>query len=189
VNCGGTVNEATVTGTSIWMTRSRASAKACSRTGPVRWPKARHGRGQAVTCRARSAAPSCFTPALPLFGCAELVVANLLNTPTKDAPELNRRMLTEVEVEASRAELALAIGRADEVLLAWGTGGMTGDVRSALRRQVAWLYGALVARGIERVWTVTGRPRHPSRWRQYVGPEKRRVEGGCFEERLEKPVA
>lgn len=126
------------------------------------------------------------TAALPLFGCEELVVANLLNTPTKDAPELNRRTPTQAELEGSRAELALAVKLADEVLLAWGTGGMTGEMRLALRRQVSWLYGRLVAEGVERVWTVTGRPRHPSRWRQYVGPEKRRVEGDCFEDRLQK---
>lgn len=118
------------------------------------------------------------------MSCERLAIANLLNTPSKDAPELNRRVLRESEVIESRLQLSIALSQADEVLLGWGMGGMTGPVRLALRLQVQWLNEMLRAEGFEGVWTIAGRPRHPSRWRQYVGPEKRRVEGDCFEDRL-----
>lgn len=124
--------------------------------------------------------------ALPLLRCTELVIANLICIATKDAPALNLRTLTEDKILESRRQLTAALSRADEVLVAWGMGGMTGSVRTALRAQVDWLGVHLSARGVGHVWTLAGRPRHPSRWRQYVGPEKQRVEGRTFEERLQR---
>lgn len=124
--------------------------------------------------------------ALPLVSCTKLVIANLLNVATKDAPELNRAAVGQQETAKARELISEALRQADEVLLAWGMGGMAGDVRIALQGQTVWLFEALQQHDLSHVWTVTGRPRHPSRWRQYVGPEKQRVTGSCFEERLGK---
>ncbi|MGV9770815.1 DUF1643 domain-containing protein [Streptosporangium sp. NPDC003464] len=121
---------------------------------------------------------------LPLVGCDRIAVANLINVPTKDAAALNRATIRDSEVEEAQAALAITLERADEVIIAWGVGGMSGPVRLSLQRQARWLFDVLNQVGIERVWTVTAKPRHPSRWRQYVGPEKGRVPGDCFEERL-----
>lgn len=127
--------------------------------------------------------------ALPLVGCTELVTANLLNVITKDAPALNRAAVREQESKEAREMISAALHRADEVLLAWGMGGMTGDVRIALQGQATWLLETLGRRDLQHVWTVAGGPRHPSRWRQYVGPEKQRVAGSSFEERLGKVLS
>ncbi|WP_157251982.1 DUF1643 domain-containing protein [Nonomuraea typhae] len=122
--------------------------------------------------------------ALPVVSCNELVVANLLNIPTKDALALNRTKIDDQELREARALISPKLQQADVVILAWGVGGMSGQARLALQRQTAWLRDMLNRTNHDQVWTVTGRPRHPSRWRQYVGPEKRRVSGSCFEERL-----
>lgn len=127
--------------------------------------------------------------ALPLMGCSELIITNLLNVATKDAPELNRAVISKQEIATAREQISMALQHADEVLVAWGMGGMTGDVRIALQQQTAWLFKTLGRHHLQHVWTVAGRPRHPSRWRQYVGPEKQRVTGSTFEERLGKVLA
>ncbi|WP_283137530.1 DUF1643 domain-containing protein [Rhizohabitans arisaemae] len=124
--------------------------------------------------------------ALQLVSCTELALTNLLDLATKDAPELNRSTISNQGIEAARDQISQALLGADEVLLAWGTGGMTGPVRTVLRAQTEWLFDALKERRIGHVWTITDKPRHPSRWRQYVGPEKQRVTGDTFEERLSK---
>lgn len=124
--------------------------------------------------------------ALPLLSCTELIMTNLVHAATKDAPALNRLIISEPTLEEARESMATALTQSHEVLVAWGTGGLTGEVRLALQAQAEWLFQAIARAGHERVWALAGRPRHPSRWRQYVGPEKQRVAGSCFEDRLAK---
>jgi hypothetical protein len=124
--------------------------------------------------------------ALPLTGCTELRLANLIDLQSKDQTQLASLVVTEPDLERSRQQLAAAIEGADEVLFAWGTGRIAGVVGKLLKEQAAWVRGYVDARGLAKVWMVAGTPRHPSRWRQFVGPEKRRVEGSSFEERLAK---
>ncbi|MER5870816.1 DUF1643 domain-containing protein [Streptomyces sp. NPDC002044] len=129
------------------------------------------------------------TSALPLTGCDRLQLANLLDTPTKDQKELSRRDITKNDAGRSRLLLQQAVDEADEVLFAWGSGPTPGVVGATLREQEAWLRQYLQVSGIPRIWMIAGAPRHPSRWRQYVGPEKQRVHGATFEERLAKVLA
>ncbi|MEV8334763.1 DUF1643 domain-containing protein [Streptomyces niveus] len=124
--------------------------------------------------------------ALPLTGCTELRLANLIDLQSKDQTQLAGLVVTEQDLERSRQQLAAAIEGADEVLFAWGTGRITGVVGKLLKEQAAWVRAFVDARGLSKVWMVAGTPRHPSRWRQFVGPEKRRVEGSSYEERLAK---
>ncbi|MFG3233607.1 DUF1643 domain-containing protein [Streptomyces antibioticus] len=124
--------------------------------------------------------------ALPLTGCTELRLANLIDLQSKDQTQLASLVVTEPDLERSRQQLAAAIEGADEILFAWGTGRITGSVGNLLKEQAAWVRARVDACGLSKVWMVAGTPRHPSRWRQFVGPEKRRVEGSSFEERLAK---
>ncbi|MET7269680.1 DUF1643 domain-containing protein [Streptomyces sp. NPDC005908] len=124
--------------------------------------------------------------ALPLTDCTELRLANLIDLKSKDQTQLASFVVTEADIERSRRQLAAAIEGADEILFAWGTGRVTGVVGKRLKEQAAWVRAQVDARGLSKVWMVAGTPRHPSRWRQFVGPEKRRVEGSSFEERLAK---
>ncbi|MET7720735.1 DUF1643 domain-containing protein [Streptomyces mirabilis] len=124
--------------------------------------------------------------ALPLTGCTELRLANLIDLQSKDQTQLASLVVTEQDLERSRQQLSEAIEGADEVLFAWGTGRITGVVGRLLEEQAAWVRMHVDARGLGKVWMVAGTPRLPSRWRQFVGPEKQRVEGSSFEERLAK---
>lgn len=122
--------------------------------------------------------------ALPVTGCHRLCLANLLLVPSKDLPSLNKITVSEEVVVASRDALRKAIAESDEVLLAWGMGGVNGALRHVLNRQVGFVGSLLLERGIGRVWTLAGMPRHPSRWRQYLGPQRNRVSGHSFHDRL-----
>ncbi|MDX3749588.1 DUF1643 domain-containing protein [Streptomyces sp. AK08-02] len=124
--------------------------------------------------------------ALPLTGCTELRLANLIDLQSKDQTQLASLIVTEQDLERSRRQLSEAIEGADEVLFAWGTGRITGVVGRLLKEQAAWVRMHVDGRGLRKVWMVAGTPRHPSRWRQFVGPEKQRVEGSSFEDRLAK---
>ncbi|MFA3840728.1 DUF1643 domain-containing protein [Streptomyces aureus] len=124
--------------------------------------------------------------ALPLTGCTQLRLANLIDLQSKDQNQLASLVVTESDLERSRLQLSAAIEGADEILFAWGTGRIAGVVGKLLTEQAAWVRARVSARSPSKVWMVAGTPRHPSRWRQFVGPEKRRVEGSSFEERLAK---
>lgn len=127
--------------------------------------------------------------ALPMTGCQQLSLANLVDLPTKDQSQLATLTLREPDLARSRRSLAELISSADEVLFAWGTGRLTGETGRHLKAQVRWVRSHALGCGVRRVWMVAGTPRHPSRWRQYVGPEKGRVAGSTFEERLAKVLA
>lgn len=126
---------------------------------------------------------------LPMVRCGRLQLANLLDVPSKDQTHLGVTVIENSEVERSRALLAEATLAADEILFAWGSNRVTGQTGAVLRKQVSWLRQHLRDAGVRQVWMVAGTPRHPSRWRQYVGPEKARVEGSTFEDRLAKVLA
>ncbi|WP_406187319.1 DUF1643 domain-containing protein [Streptomyces anulatus] len=127
--------------------------------------------------------------ALPLTGCTELRLANLIDLQSKDQTHLASLVVTGPDLDRSRQQLSEAIEGADEILFAWGTGRITGVVGKLLKEQAAWVRTQVNTRGHSKIWMVAGTPRHPSRWRQFVGPEKRRVEGNSFEERLTKVLA
>ncbi|WP_328769403.1 DUF1643 domain-containing protein [Streptomyces sp. NBC_00286] len=124
--------------------------------------------------------------ALPLTGCTELRLTNLIDLPSKDQRQLASFTVTEQDLARSRQQLSAAIHGADEILFAWGTGKIAGAAGSLLKEQAEWVRAHVGSCGVSEVWMVAGTPRHPSRWRQFVGPEKRRVEGSSFEERLAK---
>jgi len=113
---------------------------------------------------------------------------NLVNVATRDLPELNRvGSQAEPWLEA-RTQLHRAIGSADAVLAAWGLGGFSRNTRANFEDQRSYMTAQICLRDFGGVWSVAGRPRHPSRWRQYLGPEKARVEGANFEERLSRSL-
>ncbi|MYT76748.1 DUF1643 domain-containing protein [Streptomyces sp. SID8364] len=122
--------------------------------------------------------------ALPLTGCSRLKIANLVDLPSKDQVELASLEVTEQDLARSRPLLSAAIEDADEVLFAWGTKKLAGTSGRLLDEQAKWMRS--LVKPSQRVWMVGGTPRHPSRWRQFVGPEKQRVTGPTFEARLAK---
>lgn len=126
---------------------------------------------------------------LPHLNCSRLRLANLLDVPSKDQAQLGATEVSHQAISRSRDLMSEAISYADEILFAWGSSWPSGPNRTVLREQEAWLCQHLDQLGIRRVWLVASQPRHPSRWRQYVGPEKRRVTGATFEERIASVLA
>ncbi|MGC5564788.1 DUF1643 domain-containing protein [Streptomyces sp. FR-108] len=132
---------------------------------------------ETVTCKNLRAA-------LPLFNCDELRIVNLVDIASRDQVALQKIEINMSEILRSRELISQAIDEAGEVLLAWGSSRISGESGRLLREQSKWVRAHLTANGTLRVWTIQGKPRHPSRWRQYVGPQKGRAKGSTFEERL-----
>lgn len=117
-----------------------------------------------------------------VLGCSSLQVANMFAIPTKDLPDINRVGREPHGWLETRPQLTAAIAQADAVILGWGLGGLSGPARLHFREQIDWVFSLLAAHGP--VWTVGGVPRHPSRWRQFVGPQRNIARGEDFTERL-----
>ncbi|MFC3982715.1 DUF1643 domain-containing protein [Streptosporangium jomthongense] len=128
------------------------------------------------------------TAALSITGCQSLSLVNLLAVPSKDLPSLNQTPISAREIVISREKLRKSITHSDEVLVAWGMGGGTGMLRQLLKDQVTYVREVLREQGVRSVWTLEGKPRHPSRWHQYLGPQKNRVPGSSFQDRLNRAL-
>lgn len=70
----------------------------------------------------------------------------------------------------SREEIRLKLQRSVAVVLAYGVSEPTGRARDHHRDQVATLRQEIAAVNID-IWTVGGRPRHPSRWQRHTSRE------------------
>lgn len=84
----------------------------------------------------------------------------------------------------ARRELTEAVYEADGVLVGFGLIPSSRESGPQLRAQLRWLHEELRTSGHVAVWQVGDRPRHPSRWHQYVSDAHGRTAGGTLEERL-----
>ncbi|WP_306418916.1 DUF1643 domain-containing protein [Arthrobacter sp. GMC3] len=82
---------------------------------------------------------------------------------------------------SARPEIAECLGSNADTLLAYGCQEPTGEVRAHFRAQIAWLHEELRSAG-GRSWSVSDRPRHPSRWQRHTA---RNYPGLPFIEALE----
>ena len=121
-----------------------------------------------------------------LLGCESFIVANLVDTRTRNLHELSAAARDWQPWQSAQQHLAAAIGEADDVLLAWGLGGTTGPARLHAQRQVTWVHAQIRLAGHSRAWCLDGEPRHPSRWHQYVSDRYARTAGGSFADRLKQ---
>lgn len=67
----------------------------------------------------------------------------------------------------ARKPIADSLHECEAVLLAYGCAEPTGPARQHFRNQVTWLRTEIGTRAIP-VWTIDGRPRHPSRWQRHT---------------------
>lgn len=126
------------------------------------------------------------TVAATMLGLQSVVIANMHVAPTRDLPALALVARDRCGWEASRGELAGALSHGGVLLFAWGVGGLVGPAREHLRAQERWVVDAALGAGHEVALMLDGRPRHPSRWRQYLGQQRGRFayRGSSFEDRL-----
>jgi hypothetical protein len=118
-----------------------------------------------------------------ILGADDVSIANLFPIHTRSLDEIRVVGSTWESWLPARSELRRVISTADQILVGWGAGGLTGTSAQHLRRQIAWVYEALLERGCP-VVSVGPDTRHPSRWHQYVSDRWGRTAGGTFEERL-----
>jgi hypothetical protein len=111
-------------------------------------------------------------------------IANLVTRPTRDLPGLSQAASDEDPWLLSRPALSCAIAEADVLLLGWGLGGLTGPAARHWRSQASWACVEARRHGHRTGLTLGGSPRHPSRWRQYLGPKRGLYPPGPWEERL-----
>ncbi|MEV8373632.1 DUF1643 domain-containing protein [Kribbella sp. NPDC056861] len=119
-------------------------------------------------------------------GWAAVPVVNLVNTPSRDSRELSQLAGDSRVWEAARGPLEQAIRDCDELLLGWGVSPLAGAARPHQRAQVRWVLNHARAHGHTRAWMLAGAPRHPSRWRQFVGPQRGLIVGGSTIDRIDQ---
>lgn len=122
--------------------------------------------------------------ALPIVGCDRLQIANLYSEPARDLPALNHQAAAPDGWIAARPDLAAALQGADELLVGWGLLRLSGRARDHRVSQIRWLIREAHRAGHSHCWAVGSRPRHPSRWHQYVSDRHGRTSTGTFEQRL-----
>ena len=110
------------------------------------------------------------------------MIVNLCAAPTQTVVQLND--LGRDAWEEARGELDEALTGASAILAGWGVAGLTGDARQLMAAQVDWLADRAQDAGLNTFWMVGGKPRHPSRWHQYVSDKYGRTSGGSFDDRI-----
>ena len=123
--------------------------------------------------------------AAKILGAETFEMTNLSSVATKDGPELNSIAINRDVWSPARQEIADAISRADLILAAWGKQQFAGKARREFGDQCVWVLAELERHRFNYVVTLDGLPRHPSRWRMYLGPQRGIYIGGSFESRLE----
>jgi hypothetical protein len=142
-------------------------------------PSARNPLGVTVESVAVAAA---------VLGFRRYRIWNLSLTPTRDLPELNREGTSDAGWLQARPGLTEGLRSGRGLLVGWGLGGFSGGTRLQFSTQVHWFLSQAVVLDWRSCWTVGGLPRHPSRWRQYVGPQRGLYMGCTFEERLRRAL-
>ena len=120
------------------------------------------------------------------LGFDEFHIVNLIQIQSRNSKELAQKAIKQEAWLVSRPELGQALCSADEVVFAWGTSRLAGQANRHKDDQVEWTIQQTVRAGHTEVLLMDGSPRHPSRWRQYVGPQKLRVTGDTLEDRFRK---
>lgn len=124
------------------------------------------------------------THAARVLGFDRVVIANLCAVATPTVVQLGD--IGRGAWEEAQSDLDVALVGAGAVLAGWGVSGLSGDARRWMDSQVDWLTMRAQGAGIDAFWMVGGKPRHPSRWHQYVSDKYGRTTGGTFEQRIEQ---
>jgi hypothetical protein len=111
-------------------------------------------------------------------------IVNLVQVPSRNSKDLALVAASEDDWLKSRPEIDRALKSADEVVFAWGASRLTGEANRHKEEQITWTIQRTLNAGHSEVLLMDGSPRHPSRWRQYVGPQKKRVAGDTLEDRF-----
>lgn len=121
-----------------------------------------------------------------ILGYERAEIVNLFSRPSESSSEIAKLGTAPEGWLESRVAVSSALKSADSVLLGFGLIPSSPESRPHLRAQFEWLRRELQSRRHLPVWQVGDRPRHPSRWHQYVSDAHGHTTGGAFEERLKQ---
>lgn len=121
--------------------------------------------------------------------CNSVTVVNLFSIPTRSVEDINALGKGEGGWHQARGPILSALRSADVLLGGWGISGLNGDAARMRKCQVAWFAKAAMDEGLDKIWTVGGAPRHPSRWHQYVSDKYQRASGNSLDQRLSSVLA
>lgn len=113
-----------------------------------------------------------------------LEIANLVETPTRNSKELARVATSPEAFLDARDRLETVLTSSDMLVFAWGVASLPGPTGRHVRGQTSWVISRAQHHGHTHVWVMGGQPRHPSRWRQYVGPQRGLFSGTTTIDRL-----
>lgn len=121
-------------------------------------------------------------------GWGRVEVANLFSVRTRNSKDLAATHLTRSDILQARPHIEDALAGATDIMFAWGVSLLPGTQRQLQREQVEWVISRSYFYGHKSAWMMGGTTRHPSRWRQYVGPQRAVVVGSSTAERLDRAL-
>jgi hypothetical protein len=113
-----------------------------------------------------------------------LEIANLVKTPTRNSKELEQVATSFQLFLDARSRLETVLESSNTLVFAWGVAPLRGLAGKYVRNQVSWVISRALHHGHTHAWLMGGHPRHPSRWRQYVGPQRGLFDGATTVDRL-----
>lgn len=119
------------------------------------------------------------------LGFSGFQIANLIQLASRNSKDLAPMAINEDDWLKSRPEIERALNSSDEVVFAWGVSRLAGEANSYKEEQINWTIQEALSAGHFQALLMGGSPRHPSRWRQYVGPQRNRIPGDTLEDRFQ----
>ena len=106
------------------------------------------------------------------LGFSRVSTVNLVGVQTRNSYDLAELATMPAAWHSARPEIEDALQTSDHVLFGWGDSRLRGIANNWKQEQIEWTVGRAIDHGHEYVLMMDGKPRHPSRWRQYVGPQR-----------------
>ena len=99
-----------------------------------------------------------------------LEVANFVGTPTRDSKEFEQAATSVQLFLDVRDHLETVLASSDTLVFVWDVTPLRGPAGRYVCGHANWVVSRVLHHGHTHALAMGGRPRHPSRWCQYVGP-------------------
>jgi hypothetical protein len=119
-----------------------------------------------------------------VLGLDRVLVVNLVGLQTRNSRDLAELATTSDAWHAARPEIEAATRQSNHLLFGWGDSRLRGIANTWKQEQIEWTVARAIEHGHEHVLMMDEKARHPSRWRQYVGPQRGLFTGSSIEHRF-----
>lgn len=118
------------------------------------------------------------------MGFGRMSIVNLVGLQTRNSRDLAELATTPDVWHSAQSGIEDAIQKSDHLLFGWGDSRLRGIANTLKREQIAWTVARAIEHGHQHVLMMDDKARHPSRWRQYVGPQRGLYAGSSIEHRF-----